>query len=131
MKQVVFCSIKIVIPHFRNDALIISSGISLHAPAIHERISSSDGFFWRTPVVNSWIPSAIHLLLTLSLNGLLKETSNGCRIEVNPPGITAKLVFSLAIAVSRCQSRELRRRPKQVGFFSPIPRIVLLISCCI
>lgn len=32
-------------------------------------------------------------------NGLLKETSSSCKIEVNLPGITAKLVFSLASTV--------------------------------
>ena len=76
--------------------------MSCHAPAIQERISSSDGFFLRPLVVNSWVPSAIHsihLFLTPSLNGLFKETSSGCKIEVNPPGITAKFVFSCVNAV--------------------------------
>ena len=46
----------------------------------------SDGFFCRLPAVNSWIPSAIHyihLFLTLSLNGLFRETSrNNSKIRV-------------------------------------------------
>ena len=87
-------------PHFRKEAMIISLGISYHTSEIHEQINSSDSFFCRPPAVNSWIPSAIHcihLFLTLSLNGLFRETSSGWRSEVNPPGITARFVFSLAI----------------------------------
>ena len=45
------------------------------------------------------IINTIHLFLTPSLNGLFKETSSGCKIEVNPPGITAKFVFSRVSAV--------------------------------
>ena len=36
--------------------------VSLDAPAIHETISSSDGFFWQSATVKSWIPSAIHCI---------------------------------------------------------------------
>ena len=92
-----------VMLHFRKEATIFFLGISCHASKIHEQInsSSSDSFFCCPPAVNSWIPSAsycIHLFLTLSLNGLFRETSSGWRSEVNPPGITARFVFSLAIA---------------------------------
>ena len=72
--------------------------MSRHASPIHWHISSSDGFFWHPPALSSWIPSAIHAIhfcLTLSLNGVFKQTSKGCNTEVNPPGITAKSVFSL------------------------------------
>ena len=63
---------------------------------------SSEGFFW-------WLllPSAIHLFLNPSSNGLFKETLRGCRTEVNPPRITAKLVFSLRMLLS-CFKQALR-----------------------
>ena len=86
-----------VISHFRNEAVIISAGMSFHACKMHEQISSSEAFFCRPVAVNLWIPSAIHcihLLRTPSSNGLFKETSSSWRIEVNPPGITASSVFS-------------------------------------
>ena len=35
----------------------------------------------------------ITLILTFALNALFKDTSNGCKCEVSPPGITAISVF--------------------------------------
>ena len=43
----------------RKDDLIFPSEMSLYAPAIHETIRFSDGFFWQSVAVNSWIPSVI------------------------------------------------------------------------
>lgn len=51
--------------------------MSLHAPAIHEMISSSDGFFRWSVALKSW-------------------NAKGWRTEVNLLGIKAKLVFSFA-----------------------------------
>ena len=58
---------------------------------------SSDSFFCLPVGVSSWISSAIqviYLCLSLSLKGLFKQTSKGCRREVSLPGITDKSVFS-------------------------------------
>ena len=67
--------------------------VSLDAPAIQETISSSDGFFWRSATVKSWIPSAIHCI---ELFNYYSRNTMGQKTEVNLRGIRAKLVFSFA-----------------------------------
>ena len=44
------------------DVSIISSEMSLHAPAIHGTIRCSFGFFWLLIIVKSWVPSTIHCI---------------------------------------------------------------------
>ena len=63
---------------------------------MQEHSSSIDGRLIFPVGLKLCPPSAIHCaynFLTLSLNGLLTETSKGCNTDVRPPGITAKSVF--------------------------------------
>lgn len=85
-----------VILHLRNENLIISVGISCCAPTFHGTVRTFFGSFLLVASCHEFVNSVCHPLhtpfLTSSLNGLFK--SKGCKIEVKPPKITAKLVFS-------------------------------------
>ena len=80
------------IPHVLNDFLIIPAGICAHDCFTHLRTRFLDGTFFFPTGVNSKRPVIIqerYCRLMLSLNGLLRQLSNGCRTGVRPPGITA------------------------------------------
>ena len=48
--------------HSKNDDWIISSENNVTRCTGHEMISSSDGLFWWSATVKSWIPFAIHYI---------------------------------------------------------------------
>ena len=78
--------------------LNISAGISAHDCFTHLRTRFSNGAFFSPAGVNSKGPVMIqerYCRLMLSLNGLLRHLSNGCRTGVRPPGITATLNLRL------------------------------------
>ena len=98
------------------DLIISSENMSLDIPAIHETISSSDGFFWQSATVKSWILSAIHCiqLFDYSRNTMVRELRSICEeLELN-------WCFLLRILLSHFQSLELQRCHKQAGrYISP------------
>ena len=51
--------------HSKNDNSIISLEMRLDAPG-HETISSSNGLFWQSAFVKSWIRSTIHCIQLLN-----------------------------------------------------------------
>ena len=48
--------------HSKNDDWIISSEKNVTRCTGHETISSSDGLFWRSATLKSWIRFAIHCI---------------------------------------------------------------------
>ena len=84
------------IPHVLNDLLTISSGISSHDCFTQRRTRFFDKAFFFPAGVYSKGPVIIQLRYfrrMLSLNGLLRHLSNGCRTGVRPPGITATSIL--------------------------------------
>ena len=87
--------------HVLNDLLTISSGVSSHDCFTQRRTRFFDGAFFFPAGVYSKGPVIIQLRYfrrMLSLNGLLRHLSNGCRTGVRPPGITATSILR------RCRS---------------------------
>ena len=83
--------------------------VSLDAPAIHETISSSDGFFWQSATVKSWMHCKITALSSSITQGTLwvRELRSICEeLELN-------WCFLLQILLSHFHSRELQRCHKQ------------------
>ena len=104
-------SIEFEIPHFRNNFATISAGISLQDFTTHSQTVDREGRFKFPFCVVSLGPFIIHsfqYFLTWLLKGLLRETSNGCSIDVHPPGMTACRVllwdskfFTLSVRCAR------------------------------
>ena len=71
-------------------------GISAHAAMIQRRTRSLLGAFFLPAGVNSNGPDIMHAKYfrrTLSLKGLLRHLSKGCKTGVRPQGITATSMF--------------------------------------
>ena len=84
------------IPQVLKDFQTISSGISAHAVLIQRRTRFLLGAFFLPAGVNSNGLDIIHAKYfrrTLSLKGLLRHLSKGCKTGVRPPGIIATSMF--------------------------------------
>ena len=82
----------------------------------HETIGSSNGLFWRSASVKSWIWSAIHCFQLLDYS----RNTTGYRIRVNLRGIRAKMECSFANTKFTFSVTRRQRCHKQGGrYISP------------
>ena len=89
--------IALLMQDFLKERIIISEEISDHTSFTHWEIVCTSTFFKFLAFVrdlSSVDIHSIHFCLNLSLNGLFKQASNGCNIEVSLPGITVTVVFN-------------------------------------
>lgn len=101
-------SVELEMPHFLNGRTTISSGRLRHASKTQEDTVANEAALTFPAGVRLFSPSIVqllHLSRIPSLNGLLRQTSSGCRMLVNPPGITAISVF---VWRSACFARSAR-----------------------
>ena len=94
--------------HLKKVGAIISSEILVNARAIHETISSSNGFFWWSVIGKAWIPPAIHYIQPFHYC----RNTKSYRTEVDFRGTGPKLA-NTAVTL---QSRDLQRCHKQADF---------------
>ena len=83
-------------PQVLKDFMTISAGISCQASFTHQRTRFLVGAFFLPDGVYSNGPLIIHtkyFLWMLSLNGLFKHLSSGCKTGVRPLGMTATSIF--------------------------------------
>ena len=101
--------------HILNDLLTISSGVSSHDCFTQRRSRFFDGAFFFPAGVYSKGPVIIllrYFRCMLSLNGLLRHLSNGCRTGVRPPGITRRSCAVVGL-LSLTLSDGLGKNPRQ------------------
>ena len=89
-------SIVFEMQHFLNDFTMVGTLTSSQDSLTHCACVVKGGALMFPPAVKVYSSAAIHCIQRShnpSLNGLLMLTSNGCRMPVSPPGMTATSVL--------------------------------------
>ena len=92
----------LLLPHFFKDFTIVSHLTRCQEFFTHTQTFEIEGRFTLPAGVTWWVGVSIHFAHSSCinpLNSLLTETSRGCNWLVNPPGITARCVFSLVASL--------------------------------
>ena len=116
-------SMEFDMPHFLKDHATFSSGRPHHASRTQEETVANEAVLTFPAGLRLFCPSTIqvvHRSQSQSLNGLLRQTSSGCRMLVSLPGITAisVLVWRSARFTGSTRWAQNESQTSRLGFLS-------------